>query len=60
VITADMKRSLNMKGVWLREDQQIDSSGTITVMDGGRVSRRSGWKARQLHTRPGRSWFTNC
>ncbi|MBW9401000.1 phage terminase large subunit family protein [Leclercia sp. EC_58] len=37
VITADQKRSLNMKGVWLREDQQIDSSGTIT--GAGRRSR---------------------
>ncbi len=29
VITADMKRGLNMKGVWLREDQRIDREGTI-------------------------------
>jgi len=29
-ITADMKRTLNLKGVWLREGQQIDRDGTVT------------------------------
>lgn len=29
-ITADMKRSLNMQGVWLRDGQQIDRDGAIT------------------------------
>lgn len=36
-ITADMKRSLNMQGVWLRDGQQIDRDGTI--MGEGRRSR---------------------
>ncbi len=29
-ITADMKRTLNLKGVWLREGQQIDRDGAVT------------------------------
>ncbi|MGK3192493.1 phage terminase large subunit family protein [Enterobacter soli] len=28
-VTPDMKRSLNMKGVWLRDGQRIDSKGNI-------------------------------
>ena len=36
-INADMKRSLNMQGVWLRDGQQIDRDGTI--MGEGRRSR---------------------
>lgn len=36
-ITADMKRSLNMQGVWLRDGEQIDRDGTI--MGEGRRSR---------------------
>ena len=30
IITADMKRDLNSRGVWLREGQQIDRYGNIT------------------------------
>ncbi|WP_410699979.1 phage terminase large subunit family protein [Citrobacter farmeri] len=36
-ITADMKRTLNMKCVWLRDGQKIDSSGKISGE--GRLSR---------------------
>ena len=29
-ITADMKRSLNMKGIWLRDGQHADKAGNVT------------------------------
>ncbi|MCE1412458.1 phage terminase large subunit family protein [Enterobacter hormaechei] len=41
-ITPDMKRALNMKGVWLRDGQHIDSSGNIQG-DGRRSRIASFW-----------------
>ncbi|HHL1644801.1 TPA: phage terminase large subunit family protein [Klebsiella pneumoniae] len=41
-VTPDMKRALNMKGVWLRDGQHIDSSGNIQG-DGRRSRIASFW-----------------
>lgn len=41
-VTPDMKRALNMKGIWLRDGQHIDSSGNIQG-DGRRSRIASFW-----------------
>lgn len=58
-ITADMKRELNGRGVWLREGEQIDREGNVTGTP--RHSRISSfWMEGRLQPiRPGRNWFTN-